>query len=50
MDEDLTQQLIDQLKALTIVIEKLPDNMADALEEMLKDLKQEIDDELSSDY
>ena len=45
MDEDLAQQLIDQLKALTIVIEKLPDNMADTLEDMLKDLKEEIDDE-----
>ena len=50
MNEDLIQRLIDQLNALTIVIEKLPDNMADTLEDMLKDLKEEIDDESPSDY
>ena len=45
MDEELIKQLIAQIKGLTIVIEELPDNMADKLEEMLRGLNQEEKEE-----
>ncbi len=46
MDEELIKQLIDQIKGLTIVIEELPDNMTDKLEEMLLGLNQEKEEEI----
>ena len=45
MDEDLIKQLMNQIKGLTIVIEELSDNMADKLEEMLRGLNQEEEEE-----